>query len=69
MKGQRTRNYTPMRFSVTYFSDFLSTTSYTFKFPLIVLPQGDNIPLTYKVSLVSYANNAATPVIMGEYVM
>lgn len=69
MKGQRTQSYTPMRLSVTNHSAFSTSTSYTFKFPLIVSPQGDQVPLTYKLSLISISNGAASPVTYGFYHM
>ena len=40
--------------------------SYYFRFPLISLPSGTNVPLTYKVKLMEYANNLPYPTIISE---
>ena len=44
-----------------------SSTSYYFRFPLITLPSGTNVPLTYKVRLLEYANNVPYPTVISEY--
>lgn len=69
MRGQQSYSYTPIRFSVTDYGNFVASNSYTFKFPMILHPQGDLIPLTYRVSLVSISNGVAFPVVMGTYTM
>lgn len=68
MRGQQSYSYTPSRLSVTDYGAF-GLSSYTFKFPLIQFPQGDLIPLTYKLSLVTYPNNVSYPVVVGTYTM
>ena len=67
MKGQNTNNNAPSRFSVTDYGQFLSGTTYTFKFPLITHPQGDLTPVSYRLSLYYFANGATYPVTYGYY--
>ncbi|CAM5999584.1 unnamed protein product [Sphagnum balticum] len=68
--GQNTQaqNWAPIRLSVTDYGTFAANTAYTFRFPIITLPNSNNAPLTYIVRLIQISNNYHYPVIMNEYV-
>jgi hypothetical protein len=61
------QNYAPAILSITDYGALSTGSTYYFRFPLIALPSGTNVPLTYKVKLLSYANGQAYPTIISEY--
>lgn len=60
-----TTNWAPIKLTVTDYGAVTAGTSYFFRFPLITLPTGAGIPLTYKVKLLQYGNGNAFPTIMS----
>ena len=56
MCGQDTeaQNWAPAKLSITDYGSLSSSSTYYFRFPLITLPSGTNVPLTYKVKLLEY---------------
>ena len=50
---------------MTDYGALSSSNSYYIRFPLITLPSGTNVPLTYKVKLLSYANGVPYPTIIS----
>lgn len=67
--GQNTlaQEWAPIKLTVTDYGAVNPGTSYYFRFPLIILPSGPNVPLTYKVKLLQYANGNAYPNIISQF--
>lgn len=67
--GQNTQsqNWAPIKLTVTDYGAVTAGTSYFFRFPLITLPSGTNVPLTYKVKLLQYINGNSYPTIISQY--
>jgi hypothetical protein len=67
--GQNTQaqNWAPIRLTITDYGALAAGTSYYFRFPLITLPSGPGVPLTYKVKLLQYSNGNAFPNIVSEF--
>jgi hypothetical protein len=67
--GQNTQSqdWAPIRLTVTDYGAVTAGTIYYFRFPLITLPSGSNVPLTYKVKLLQYSNGNAYPNIMNQF--
>ena len=61
------QNWAPAILSITDYGALSTASSYYFRFPLITLPSGTNVPLTYKVKLLSYVNGSPYPTIISEY--
>ena len=66
-RNSQTQNWAPAILSMTDYGALSSSSTYYFRFPLITLPSGTNVPLTYRVRLLSYANGVAYPTVMSEY--
>lgn len=67
--GQNTQgqNWAPIKLTVTDYGAVNSGTLYYFRFPLIIFPSGNAVPLTYKVKLLQYSNNYAYPTIINQF--
>ena len=65
--NSQAQNYAPAILSITDYGALSTGTSYYFRFPLIALPSGTNVPLTYKVKLLYYANGQPYPTVISEY--
>lgn len=67
--GQNTQaqNWAPAKLTVTDYGAVSSGSNYFFRFPLITLPSGANVPLTYKVKLLQYNNGNAYPIIVSQF--
>ena len=50
-KNSQAQNYAPAILSITDYGALSSSSSYYIRFPLITLPSGTNVPLTYRVRL------------------
>ena len=61
------QNWAPAILSITDYGALSTASTYYFRFPLIALPSGTNVPLTYKVKLLSYANGSPFPTVLSEY--
>ena len=61
------QNYAPAILSITDYGALSTASTYYFRFPLITLPSGTNVPLTYKVRLLSYANGQPYPTVISQY--
>jgi len=61
------QNYAPAILSITDYGTLSTASTYYFRFPLIALPSGTAVPLTYKVKLLSYANGQPYPTIISQY--
>ena len=61
------QNWAPAILSITDYGALSTASTYYFRFPLITLPSGTNVPLTYKVKLLSYANGSPFPTVLSEY--
>lgn len=66
-KNTQTQNWAPAILSITDYGALSTATSYYFRFPLITLPSGTNVPLTYKVRLLYYANGVPYPTIISFF--
>jgi hypothetical protein len=64
-KDVQAQNWAPAILSITDYGALSTSSSYYFRFPLITLPSGTNVPLVYGVRLLSYANGAAYPTIIS----
>jgi hypothetical protein len=67
--GQNTQaqNWAPIKLTITDYGAVASGSSYYFRFPLITLPSGPNVPLTYRVQLLQYSNGNAYPNIISQF--
>jgi len=67
--GQNTQNqnWAPIKLTVTDYGAINTATTYYFRFPLITLPSGDNVPLTYTVKLLQYDNQVAFPRVISQF--
>jgi hypothetical protein len=67
--GQNTlaQDWAPIKLTVTDYGAVTAGTGYFFRFPLITLPSGANVPLTYKVKLLQYSNGKAYPNIISRF--
>lgn len=64
-KDAQAQNWAPAILSITDYGALSTSSSYYFRFPLITLPSGTNVPLVYGVQLLSYSNGAAYPTIIS----
>ena len=64
-KNSQAQNWAPAILSVTDYGALPAGSSLYMRFPLITLPSGTNVPLTYKVRLMEYANNVPYPTIIS----
>jgi hypothetical protein len=67
--GQNTQaqNWAPVKLTITDYGALTSGSSYYFRFPLITLPSGSAVPLTYNVKLLQYSNGNPYPTIISQY--
>ena len=67
--GARTyaQEYAPAKLTITDYGALSTSTNYYFRFPLITLPSGTNVPLTYKAKLLYYANGVPYPTVISVY--
>lgn len=67
--GQNTQaqNWAPIKLTITDYGAVTAGTSYFFRFPLVTLPSGSAVPLTYKVKLLQYSNGNAYPTIINQF--
>jgi hypothetical protein len=61
------QNWAPAKLTITDYGALSSSSTYYFRFPLITLPSGTNVPLTYKVKLLYYANGLPYPTIISLF--
>lgn len=61
-------NWAPIKLTVTDYITITASSTHYFRFPLIQLPTNLNVPLTYKVQLISYKVNDAQPTIISSFV-
>ena len=61
-------NWAPVKLTVTDYISITAASSHYFRFPLIKLPSDTNVPLTYKVKLVSYSSGDSRPTIISSFV-
>lgn len=61
------QNWAPVILSITDYGALSTASSYYFRFPLITFPSGTNVPLVYRVQLLSYANGQPYPTIMSQF--
>ena len=66
-RNSQAQNWAPAILSITDYGALSSSSSYYFRFPLITLPSGTNVPLTYRVRLLEYVNNRPYPTVVSEY--
>lgn len=66
-KNTQAQNYAPAILSITDYGALSTSISYYFRFPLITLPVGTNVPLTYRVRLLSYPNGVPYPTVISEF--
>ena len=66
-KNTQDQNWAPAILSVTDYGALDTSTTYYLRFPLITLPSGTNVPLTYRVRLLHYPNGQSYPTILSEY--
>lgn len=63
----QTQNWAPAKLTITDYGALSTATNYFFRFPLIRLPSGSNVPLTYKVKLLYYPNGSPYPTIISFF--
>lgn len=61
------QNWAPAKLTITDYGALSASTTYYFRFPLITLPSGTNVPLTYKTKLLHYANGVPYPTIISYF--
>ena len=66
-KNTQNQNWAPAKLTVTDYGALSTSTTYYFRFPLITLPSGTNVPLTYKAKLLYYANGVPYPTIISYF--
>jgi len=66
-KNSQSQNWAPAKLTITDYGALSTSSSYYFRFPLITLPSGTRVPLTYKVKLLYYANGSPYPTIISFY--
>jgi hypothetical protein len=62
-----TQEWAPAKLTITDYGALTAASSYFFRFPLIMLPSGTNVPLTYKVRLLHYSNGVPYPTIVSFF--
>ena len=60
-------NWAPIKLTVTDYVAITAGSSHYFRFPLIKLPTGNTMPLTYTVKLLQYKNNEGNPTIISQF--
>jgi hypothetical protein len=65
--NSQTQQWAPVKLTITDYGALAAASSYYFRFPLILLPSGTNVPLTYKVRLLKYANGVPYPTIISFF--
>jgi hypothetical protein len=61
------QEYAPAKLTITDYGALSTSIKYYFRFPLITLPSGTNVPLTYKSKLLFYANGVPYPTIISMF--
>lgn len=64
-KNTQEQNWAPAILSITDYGALSTSSDYYFRFPLITLPSGTNVPLTYRVQLLKYENEIPYPTIIS----